>query len=143
MVRLRVDLAGGPYGMLWRLGEAATGTGRRWIVSGAEPLRPVAGSSIGGGRKSTELSTARRDRRVGRLVDRREAVAWYADWFCGWTLGICWWDGWAVELRRRPVIAACGLGYVDGWTSEGRRSCGCGGVCVKSTEEWDWKLPRV
>jgi hypothetical protein len=63
------DLVGGPLGMLCLLGEE-TGTGRRCPGSGAEPLRPVVtGSIMGGGRKSRELSTSRRNRNVERRAE--------------------------------------------------------------------------
>jgi hypothetical protein len=54
-------------GMLARLGEAPAGRPRRGMnVSGADPRRPAEGSTIGGGRRSTELSMARRGRMFGR-----------------------------------------------------------------------------
>jgi len=56
-------------GMLARLGEAPAGRARRGAnVPGADPRRPDEGSTLGGGRRSTELSMARRGRVFGREV---------------------------------------------------------------------------
>lgn len=69
IVRLMCDLVGGPLGRLCLLGEGG-GTGRRYPVSGAEPLRPfVVGPMLGGARRSTTLSTSCCDRTVGRRME--------------------------------------------------------------------------
>jgi hypothetical protein len=70
IARRAPERAAGAYcvrGTLVRLGDAPAGRGRRGTsVPGAEPRRPVAGSTIGGGRISTELSILRRGRMLGR-----------------------------------------------------------------------------
>ena len=55
--------------MLARFGDAPAGTGLRgMLIAGSEPLRPLEGSTMGGGRRSMVLSTARRARRLGRVA---------------------------------------------------------------------------